>query len=134
MASPKVMSDADDTPLNEANLNKYVAADGAKVTSKKWWGRVRYTGSAPEIVATVSTSGLTTPAVAWDTNHYVVTVGGFTEVPVVQVSQNLVATPYHVQAEAVDVDEVHVRFYTLAGALVTTQDTSMSFDIEISGA
>lgn len=137
MATPKTFDDASDTRLRESNLNKFIAADGSKVTAKKLWARVRYNGSAWEVVSSVSSSGLTSPSLAWDTDHLVISVTGYTEVPEVQVTQNVVANPYIMQAEGDATDEVFVYFFTVAGTpgtAVTTEDTSMSIDVEITGA
>jgi hypothetical protein len=86
MATPKVVTDAT-SAFEEAVLNKFIAAGEAnKVQVKIWYARVRYTGSAWEVVSTTDSAGLTTGALAWSTNQLQLTLANWSNPPVILVT------------------------------------------------
>lgn len=118
--------------VNAALIRKALTSN-ALLDVKVLFARIRYTGSALEIVSTVSSSQLVSGNLAFSTNKITVALTGYTAAPVVLVSQSNVTIPYHVQAFSVSSGSVEIRFYDMAGVLITTQDTSMDCHVIIIG-
>jgi hypothetical protein len=134
VATPKVVTDGT-TEFEEAAINKFIAAGEAnKVQVKVWYGRVRYTGSAWEVSSSFDSAGLTTGALAWSTNQLQMTLSGFSNVPIILATPEAVDTNLNVKAHCSSSTLAVVRFYAVAdGALVSTQATTMEFNVLLIG-
>lgn len=133
------------TTLAEANLNKLCAGDGtvgSHSTGYGIWGlRIRYTGAAWEAYADFGAENqIALATYTWDTTHLDIGLAATSNpfnaatFPIAVVSQTAgVANEYWVGAVATADDNIQVNFADMAGTAVTTEDTSMDFQILIFG-
>ena len=137
MATPATMVDGT-TPLNAANLNKYLASDGTKIQVKVYHARIRYNGSSFVVESANDSAGIVTANLTFvgGSTTLEIAISGFTNPPSVQVTPNLINTAYNVKAKGTSNVKVEVGFYAIAnGARITTGtgDTNMDFHILIIG-
>lgn len=131
MATPEVIVDAT-TPLDAANLNKFVSAEG-KLSVKVWYAHVRYTGTIWEVDASVDSAGLVSGSLAWDTDHVELTLTGFTTGPLPQVTPGAVgAYPDH-KAVVESNTIVSIYFYDASDTPITTEAAAMDAHVLLIG-
>lgn len=133
------------TTLAEANLNKLCAGDGtvgSHSTGYGVWGlRIRYTGAAWEAFAdTGAENQIALATYTWHTTHLDIGLASTSNpfnaatLPVAVCSQTAGTTnAYFICAVATADDNIQVNFRDAAGTAVTTEDTSMDFQILIFG-
>lgn len=132
MATPNPI--ADDNAGNAATFTRLVHS-GNKAAVKDIYARVRYTGSAWEVHSGTDSNEIVSGNLAWSTNKLTIALTGYTVPPVVLCTQNPAATvPYVLQAGATSSSNVDVEFWDTAGAQVTTQATSMDFQLIVKGS
>lgn len=128
----KVVNVSTPTPLDES-LNQFIAADSNLRQVKKVWARVRYTGSAWEVVSTTANAG--SMSLAFASNKLAVTVSGFSKAPQVQATPVGTAAAYWVKASATSATNVDVLFFNASspGTQITTPDSNMDVNLEVTG-
>ncbi len=108
-------------------------SSNAKLDIKLLYARCRYTGTVWEVSTSNDSSQIVSGNLVWSTNKLTIALTGYTAAPIVQATQCLVATPYHIQAIATSSTNIDVQFYDLAATLITTQGTSMDFNLLLLG-
>lgn len=125
---------ADGDSVNATLFNRLIFPGVTKSRPKILWARVRYTGSAWEVVSTVDSAQLVSGNLAWSTDHVNITLSGFTAIPLVLVTPTYVAAvarlPHGIGISSV---QAQLWFYDYAGALVSTQATTMDCNLCILG-
>ncbi len=133
MATPKIITDGT-TELKEAELNKFVAADDAKVQCKMNWAHVRYNGTAWEVVSGEDKAGIASLDLSWDGvgTALDITLSGFSNPPIAVVCPAS-ASAVIPKVKAVLANKLTVEFYDFTGAEVTTEGTTMDFNVILIG-
>lgn len=136
MATPKTITDGT-TPFDEANLNKFLSSDGSKVQVKVYHAHIRYNGASWIVDSAEDAAGLVSGDLAWSTDHLVITLSGFTNVPIAMVCAVSTATtpPNTPMVDAISNTQINVYFFDGQNPPVadTTQGTDMDFNIIIIG-
>lgn len=123
------------TQANAAAFNRCVVAGGNVVRAKMLWARIRYTGSAWEVVASVGSAEIVSANCVWSTDKLTIALSGFETVPVATVSPTFGDTILPCKAYATSSSNIDVAFYsqTNLGTRVSTQATTMDFQIHVVG-
>ena len=132
MATPEVIEDGV-TPLDAANLNKFVSAEG-KLNVKVWYAHIRYTGTIWEVDATVDSAGLVSGSLAWDTDHVELTLTGFTAAPPPQVTPGAAGAYPIIRAIVESTTTVSIYFYDASDALQNVESAAMDAHVFLIGA
>ncbi len=132
MATPNPIADGN---AGKAATFQRLPHCGNKTTVKILFARVRYTGSAWEVHSGTDSNEVVSGNLAWSTNKLTIALSGYTVPPVVIATQNQAATvPYVLQAGATSSSNIDVEFWDTAAAQVTTQATSMDFQLLVIGS
>ena len=101
-------------------------AGANKTKVKILYARIRYNGSAWEVHSGTDSAGIVSGNLAWSTNHVVITLSGYSTVvpafatPVYNSAVSLIPQVFPSSASA-----LHIYFIDYAGAIVSTQATTM---------
>lgn len=132
MATDVGFTDGDS--VNATLFNRLIFPGVAKSKPKVLWARIRYNGSAWEVVSTADSAQLVSANLAWSTDHVNIALSGFTAIPIVLISPTYVAAVARLpHGIGISTAQAQVWFYDYAGALVTTQATTMDCAILILG-
>jgi hypothetical protein len=125
---------ADGDSVNATLFNRLIFPGATKSKPKILWARIRYTGSAWEVLSTTDSAQLVSGNLAWSTDHVNIALSGFTAIPLVIVSPTYVASVARIpHGIGISTAQAQVWFYDYAGALVTTQATTMDCNLFILG-
>lgn len=126
------------TTLAEANFNKLITADGTVGSSSAgfscWGSRIQYTGAAwTPVTGYGSSEKYDDLVLTWVTNHIQIDIPAdfnATWLPVPMAGQTAgMTSKYMALASQASATRTNVYFYDMDGTLVTTEDTSMDFNI-----
>jgi len=133
MATPAVFTDLV-TQATAAVISRLMLAGGSKVRCKHLWARIRYTGSAWEVVASVDSAEIVSANCVWSTDKLTIALSGFEAVPVPVATPTPGDTNLWPKAGATSASNIDVYFYNATTlARVTTQATTMDFQLHVSG-
>ena len=122
--------------VSPAELNKALTTDGT-LGLRCLTGRIRYTGSAWEVVSATSKTGtgLISANLTWSTNQLQISLSStyFANPPVVQVTPSNAGSVPIIKAVASSNTLVVVTFHDAADTQITVQATTMDFNVLILG-
>ena len=125
---------ADGNSANATLFNSLIFPGASKSKTKLIWARIQYTGSAWAVVSATDSAGMVSGNLAWSTDHVNITLTGFTATPAVIPGPTYVASIARIpHAIGVSSTQAQVWFVDYAGALVTTQATTMDCSLIIIG-
>ena len=131
MATPQIFT-AGVTPLDAAELNKFIHAEG-KVSAKIWYARVFYNGTSWEVSTAVDSAAITDPDLTWDTDHLEIALTGFTAPPFM-LFQAAAQTSHPIHKGAAESNSIaSIYFYDIAEVLQTTESTAMDVSVWLMG-
>ena len=135
MATDVGLADGDSVDAARFNNRVPFIAGANKSKVKIIYARIRYTGSAWEVVSTVDSAGLVSGNLAWSTDHVNITLSGYTAIPVVLASVTYTSGVSRiVHGIGISTTQAQVWFYDYAGALDSTQATDMDVNLMILGS
>jgi hypothetical protein len=133
----KILTDGS-SALSEDILNKFIGVDQSDAAKRgviMKYARINYTGSAWQVVSTYDSAGIVSGNLSWSTDHLIidVTSGAFTKYPVVIATTTSDTTTafYQVHAVCTSATSVSIYFTNYSSSVITTQATSMDFQIMI---
>lgn len=134
MANPPVATD-DDTDVDAANCNRWIAGPVGKINVKVIYARVQYDGADFVVASSSDSAEIETADLTFNTGSDAleVVVSGFINPPVVIATPTLANSNYFVKARAVSNVLVEVGFYSALTTRVGTEDTSMDCQLIIIG-
>jgi hypothetical protein len=130
----KISTDSS-TDLDEAILNKYVSLDGTKTQGEMNYAEITYNGASWEVVAASDSCDIETGDLAWSTDHLVITLAGYTNIPCAVMSpvSTTTTTALLPEVDPQSNTALHIYFFDDAHANVATEATTMHFTIIIIG-
>lgn len=123
------------TELAEAQLNKYIGGDGAKLQIEVNYAHIRYTGSVWEVATDNDSCDIVSGDCVWSTDHLTIAIDGYTVAPLALATRtSLGASPaYHPSADGTSTTNIDVYFHNASDVHQTTEGVSMDFGLFIIG-